>query len=239
MKSKTTLFSLFQLSLLFVLISVFQGYGQNNTELDALVSSYKEYTEMPREIGYAHLNKTELIKGEILGYTAYILDKTGKKLSSTATNIYCTISDEKNNIIKSQMVLGNNGVASGSFQIDSLFTPGNYTFRVYTNWMRNFDEQNYFVQALKIMDSETDNLTTILNSKLDAQFLPEGGHLVMDTKNSVGVIIKDILGFGVPEVNGKVVDSENNTLTNFQTNKYGVGKFTFVPKSEKSEAKRS
>ena len=234
MESKTALSSLFQLALFFILINTFQGYGQNKTELDTLVSSYKEYTEMPREIGYAHLNKTKLVNGEILGFTAYILDKTSKKLSPTATNIYCTISDEKNNIIKSQMVLGNNGVASGSFQIDSLFTPGNYTFKVYTNWMRNFDEQNYFVQALKIIDSKTDNPITLFNPKLDAQFLPEGGHFIDDIKNSVGVIVKDSLGFGVSEVSGKVVDSKNNTLIDFQTNKYGIGKFTFIPKTEES-----
>lgn len=232
MNSKTTSPYIFQLFLIFMIFPL-SGFSQDKQT--NLVSSYKEYTKLPRETAYAHLNKTQLLPGEILGFTAYVFNKATKKLSPITTNIYCTISDENNKLVKSEMILGNHGVAQGSFQIDSLFTPGNYTVKVYTNWMRNFDEQNYFVQAIKIMDSEDNRRTpTIFRSKLDAQFLPEGGHLVMDTKNSVGVIVKDSLGFGVPEVSGKVVDSENNTLTNFQTNKYGIGKFTFAPKSEEN-----
>lgn len=217
------------------LIFVFPSFGQNKKELDKLVSSFIEYSELSREIGYVHLNKTTLLKGEILGFTAYVLDKTNKKLSSTATNIYCTLSNAQNKVIKSKMLLGDNGVANGSFQIDSLFTPGDYKLRVYTNWMKNFDEQNYFVQAFKIMDSD-DNLKTpiVIHSKLDVQFLPEGGHFIEDIKNSIGVIVKDSLGFGVSEVSGKVVDSKNNTPIDFQTNKYGIGKFTFIPKGEEN-----
>src|SRR5690554_3724014 len=198
MYSKPTLSSLFSLVLIFILISSFSGFGQSKKS--DLVSSYKAYTELPREIGYAHLNKTTYLKGEIMGYTAYIFDKASHKLSSTATNVYCTISDEKNEIIKSEMILANNGVASGSFQIDSLFTTGTYTFRAYTNWMRNFEEQNYYVQSVKIIDSETGNITEAkpTSLKLEAQFLPEGGHFVADVKNSVGVIVKDSFGFGVP-----------------------------------------
>ena len=234
MDAKTTLPTLSKLSLLIVFLSFFHGFGQNQKELGNLITSYKEYTEIPRETAYAHLNKTQLLNGEILGFAAYIFDKSDKKLSPTATNIYCTISDERNNIIKSQMVLGDHGVGRGSFEIDSLFTPGNYTFRVYTNWMRNFEEQNYFVQAIKIMDSKADNSTTLFNPKLDAQFLPDGGHLIVDIKNSVGIIVKDSLGFGVPEVSGKVIDSKNNSLIDFRTNKFGIGKFSFIPKAEES-----
>lgn len=227
MNSKYTLPSLFQLSL--ILIFAFSGFAQNKNKPD-LVSSYKEYTELPREISYAHLNKTTLVKGEILGFTVYVFDKLSKK-PSTATNVYCTISDKKNRIVKSEMILAANGIGSGSFQIDSLFTSGEYSLRVYTNWMRNFNEQNYYAQTIKIIDSDVDDIqkTKITTSKLDAQFLPEGGHFVADVKNSVGVIIKDSLGFGVSNVSGKVVNSENKTLSDFKTNNLGIGKFTFLP----------
>lgn len=69
MNSKTTLSSLLPLSLIFILISSFSGFGQNKQPI--LVSSYKEYTELPREIAYAHLNKTTYLKGEILLYCVY------------------------------------------------------------------------------------------------------------------------------------------------------------------------
>lgn len=166
-----------------------------------------------------------------MAFTVYVFGKNTKKTSTTATNLYCTISDENNRIVKSEMILAANGVANGSFQIDSLFTSGEYTFKAYTNWMRNFDEQNQYVQKLKIIDTEAENIPKIkvTNSNIDAQFLPEGGHFVVDVKNSVGVIVKDDLGFGVPNATGKVVDSENKTLIDFKTNQFGIGKFTFTP----------
>ncbi len=230
MNSKYTFSTLFQFSLVVMLISSYSGFGQNIKTSD-LVTSYKEYTELPREISYAHLNKTTYLKGEILGFTVYIFGKLNKKPSTTATNVYCTISDEKNKIIKSQMILASNGFASGSFQIDSLFTSGIYTFKAYTNWMRNFEEDNYYTQEIKIVDSEVDDIqkTKSTTSKLDAQFLPEGGYFVADVKNSVGVIIKNSLGFGVSNVVGKIVNSENTTLSDFKTNDFGISKFTFLP----------
>ncbi|WP_271393738.1 hypothetical protein [Aequorivita sinensis] len=232
MKLKYTLFPSFQVSLFMVLTITFSGFAQNKKQAD-LVSAYKEYTELPREVGYAHLNKTTYLKGEIMGFTVYVFDKTNKKPSETTTNVYCTISDENNRVVKSEMILAANGIANGSFQIDNYFTSGEYTFKAYTNWMRNFDEQNYYTQTVKIIDLENEDIqkTKISTSKLDAQFLPEGGHFVADVKNSVGVIVKDSLGFGVPNVTGKVLDSKNNTLIDFKTNNLGIGKFTYLPKT--------
>ena len=231
MNSTATPSTLFTLSVIFILISSFSGFGQNKQP--DLVSSYKTYTELPREVGYAQLNKTQYLKGEILGYTAYIFDKANHQPSKTATNVYCTLSDENDKIVKSEMILANNGVGSGSFQIDSLFTSGKYVFRAYTNWMQNFDEQNYNVQTIQILDSNIENIpqTEERNSTIDAQFLPEGGHFVTDVTNSVGVIVKDTKGMGIPYISGKVVDSKNNTLTNFKTNGFGIGKFIFTPQS--------
>lgn len=232
--SKTTSRSSLLLLLIFILIFQFSGFSQEKQS--DLISSYKEYTELPRETAYAHLNKTQLLQGEILAFTAYIFNKATKKLSPTTTNIYCTISDEKNKLVKSEMILGNQGVVQGSFQIDSLFTPGNYTIKVYTNWMRNFNEENYYVQSIKILNPESANISPSEEntSKLDAQFLPEGGHFVAEVTNSVGVIVKDHEGLGIPFISGKVIDSKNNTLTNFKTNGLGIGKFTFTPQENES-----
>lgn len=231
MKSKTTSLALFLINIIFIATVSFSAFGQNKKELETLISSYKTYSELPREISYAHLNKTVFLKGEIMGFTAYIFDKSSKKSSTTATNIYCTISDENNKIIKSEMILASNGVANGSLQIDSLFTSGQYIFKAYTNWMRNFDEQNYYSHTIKIIDSEIEKPKNaqVITSTFDAQFLPEGGHFVANTKNSVGVIVKDSLGFGVPNISGQVVDVANKPLIDFKTNRFGIGKFTFTP----------
>ena len=44
-------------------------------EEEKLVKSYTDYHKTAREIVYLHLNKSTYIKGEDIGFTAYVLDK--------------------------------------------------------------------------------------------------------------------------------------------------------------------
>lgn len=205
-----------------------------NTNKDIL-TSYQQYTELPREITYAHLNKSTYIKGEVLGFCAYVLDKSNKQISTLTKNLYCSISDDKGKIIKKKLLKVENGISNGLFEIDSLFTSGNYIFKVYTNWMKNFNEQNLFVQSIKIVspDFNYNSNSDIIQSKIDAQFLPEGGHLVCDIQNTIGVVIKDNLGFGIPYIKGELLE-DNEVITNFEVNNLGIGRFIFNPKANKN-----
>lgn len=224
------------IGLLFLMAFAFSGFSQNNTGEAALETAFDAYTQLPREIGYTHLNKTIYSKGETIGFTVYVFDKSTKKPSLATTNVYFEVTDQNNNPIKKELILALNGVASGSIAIDSTFTSGEYVFRAYTNWMRNFDELNHASQAFRVFDlqKEQPEIDNSNISAIDAQFLPEGGHLVADVQNSVGVIIKDGLGFGVPNSKGILVDTDNNLIIDFQTNEFGIGKFSFLPESNKS-----
>jgi len=226
--SKTTIQCV---SLLFTFWTIL-SFSQIVNEADAIVSAYQTFAILPREVAYAHLNKTTYIKGETLAFSAYVFDKGTKKLSNATTNLYCTVSDENGKTIKSELILVNNGVAQGSFFVDSLFSAGNYTFKAYTNWMKNFDTQNFYVESIKVIDPEThtNSVPKVISYKLDAQFLPEGGHLLINAKNTMGVVIKDTLGFGVPFVEGQLLNSKNIIVNAFKTNQFGIGKFEIFPK---------
>ena len=220
-----------------VLLSVVvRSNAQNSYPNKDVLASYEAYAEMPREIAYMHLNKSTYIKGESIGFKAYIFDKDSKQLSPETTNLYCSISDENNKVIKSKLLLVNKGVARDDFVIDSLFASGEYTVKAYTNWMRNFDEQNFFVQKIKIIDPENER-KEVANAKafdIDAQFLPEGGHLVANTANTIGVIARDQSGYGIAFAQGKVVDQNGQTISTFKLNQFGIGKFNLKPKEQDS-----
>lgn len=209
--------------------------AQNSFKNKALISSYEAYNQLPREIAYAHLNKSTYIKGESLGFTAYVLDKTDKQLSTLTTNLYCVISDKNEKIIKKKLVRVENGISSGLFIIDSLFTSGVYKFKAYTNWMQNFNEKNFFVQTIRIIDPDIELFVKpeIIKIKIDAKFLPEGGHLVDNVKNTVGVVIKDTLGFGIPFIKGQLLEDQNKIITTFKVSELGIGRFSFIPDMNK------
>ena len=40
--------------------------------------------------------------------------------------------------------------------MDSLFTSGEYVAKAYTNWIKNFNEQNLFVESIKVIDPKVE-----------------------------------------------------------------------------------
>nr|WP_321237129.1 hypothetical protein [uncultured Psychroserpens sp.] len=217
---------------IFILLC-FQLITAQNQNADAdLISSYEDYTEMDRELVYAHLNKSIYIKGETIGVKAYILDKYTQALANQAANLYCSISDDNGKIIESKLFMVNNGTAVGDFDIGDSYTSGSYTIKLYTNWMRNFDEQNMFVETIRIIDPEVEKQMTFETGakNVDAQFLPEGGHLLSDVENTVGIIIKNEKGLGLPLIEGEIIDQDGIAVTNFKVNQYGIGKCLLTPK---------
>lgn len=207
-------------------------WAQENN-INPISKSFQEYTSAFRELAYCHLNKSTFIKGEMLGFSSYITDKNSKTPSKTTKNLYCVIQDSANRVVKSKLIKIESGFANNVFSLDSLFTSGNYTFKAYTNWMNNFEERNIFTENFRVIDPsiETNVKREKLEDRLDAQFLPEGGHFVDKVKTNVGVVIKDSRGYGVPNIKGNVYDSNNKYITTFKTNSLGLSRFLLFPES--------
>ena len=219
----------------FILLIQFSAMSQELFKDKNIDSSFSKYSERPREVTYIHLNKSTYIKNEDIGFTAYVFNKNDKKLSLLTKNLYCVIKDKNNKTVKEKLLKVENGIVNNTFKIDSLFTSGQYKFFGYTNWMKNFKEQNFFVQSFKVIDPEENKiiLNQNVSDKIDAQFLPESGHLVANIKNTIGVIVKNEIGFGIPNIYGELLDDKNKIITSFKVNKLGIGRFSFSPESNR------
>ncbi len=233
MKTSTSL-RVLTIFILFTFLTFFNLNAQD--EIADIVESYEDYTSDAREVVYVHLNKSTYIKGESIGFTAYVLDKKDRKSSKVTTNLYISLEDENKKVIKKKLLKVENGVASNIIELDSSFTSGHYTFKAYTNWMRNFNEQNYFIESVRIIDPKTEEYieTASVENSIDAQFLPEGGHLLNGVVNNVGVVLKDSKGYGIASVKGEVKDHEDNLITEFEVNQFGIGRFPLLAELGKS-----
>ncbi len=202
----------------------------NAQEQSDIFDTYEEYIDAPREVVYLHLNKSTYIKGESIGLTAYVLDKRDKRPSLLTTNLYVSIEDQNSNVVKQKLIQVTDGIASNVIAVDSLFNSGYYNIKAYTNWMRNFNEHNYYTESIRVIDPENEKYIDkpIVDNTIDAQFLPESGHLLHGVLNKVGVVIKDSQGFGVPNTEGQVLGKNNEILTTFKTNKLGIGSFSLI-----------
>lgn len=59
-------------------------------------------------------------------------------------------------------------------------------------------------------------------------FCPEGGNLIDGVETKVGFVAKDYFG-NVTEIEGQILDPDNNVLTRFKSQFNGIGYFTYVP----------
>ena len=232
MKTLSSLYSYKAIFILF-LFSTFLASAQEDSEI---IDVYEDYTEAAREVVYLHLNKSTYIHGESIGFTAYVMDKKNKKPSLLTTNLYVSIEDENQNVLKQKLIKVDDGVASNTFELDSLFTSGYYNIKAYTNWMLNFNEQNFYAESVRIIDPENEEYIEEerIENEIDAQFLPESGHLLHGVINNIGVVIKDNLGFGISDAKGEIVGKNNEVLSTFETNQFGIGKFQLLADSNNS-----
>ena len=129
---------------LFILLIQFSTTSQDLFKDKKIDIAFIKYSERPRETAYVHLNKSTYITNEDLGFTAYVFHKNDKKLSLLTKNLYVVIRDKNNKTVKEKLLKVENGITHNIFKIDSLFASGNYKFFAYTNWMKNFKEQNFF-----------------------------------------------------------------------------------------------
>lgn len=222
---------------LFLVLSILffiSGAAQVNKD-KAILNAYSKYFEAPREYVHVHLNKTTLIDGEPLGFTAYVFNAF-REPSLRATNLYCTITDSSNTIIKKKLLMVQKGVASNIFVVDSTLPVGEYKFNAYTNWMRNFDDKLYFSKSIRILGPDSTNPLNAENEKvaLDVQILPEGGHFLQNIENVLGVIIKNQFGKGIGIESGVIVNQLNDTLSTFKLDKFGIGRTRLRPVEDES-----
>ncbi|MCK8524449.1 hypothetical protein M0D21_22945, partial [Aquimarina sp. D1M17] len=153
--------------------------------------------------------------------------------SLATTNFNVELFDGLGNELFSGLFMGSNGHARGNIKIDSNWESGDYYIRVSTNWMNNFIENDASVSKIKLINSE--RLVDRPADKIgyDFQLLPEGGHLVSDTENTVGFKLVNAQGLGVTFDEGFVLDEAEKVVVAFSSNSLGMGKFDLTPLSGK------
>ncbi|NER14119.1 hypothetical protein GWK08_11755 [Leptobacterium flavescens] len=210
-------------------VSLAQDKNDSNTVID----SYQQYFELPRETIFLHLNKSTYLVGEEIWFKGYIYDRQKNTPATRTSNIHIGVYDDKGNQIDKKLFLGFNGYTRGNIAIDSTFASGEYYIKASTNWMRNFTEDDSFVQKIRIVNKKAPqpDLGVV---KYDLQLLPEGGHLIEGVENTLGFKLTDQNGFGVEIEKGALMDADGNTLLEFKANSFGMGKFAVTPQKGQS-----
>lgn len=184
-----------------------------------------------REKIFAHTDKDFYIAGEILWFKLYNVSADSLKPLDLSNVAYVEIVNANQKPVLQATVALNNGSGKGSFYLTSSLTSGNYIFRAYTNWMKNFDADAYFQKQITVINTLTQLTRTPVkdSDNYEIGFFPEGGDLVSNIESKVGFKVTDNYGEGV-NCSGKIVDENNKSIVSFSTLKFGMGSFYFTPK---------
>ena len=213
----------------FLVLHVTVASGQQ-ASLDTLTKNFNRYrSNYATEKIYAHLDQRLYLTGETLWFKLYLVDGSTHRPAGISKVAYVEIIDKNNHPVIQSKVAVKDGYGNGSLFLPALIEGGHYTFRAYTSWMKNFSVDFYFHTNVSIINPfkklELDKSTTY---KIDAQFFPEGGNLVVGLKSRVAYQVTNSQGVGIA-FRGVVVDQENDTVATFQPSRSGMGSFYFTP----------
>ena len=126
------------------------GQVQKNIP-DMLSDKFMKYcNSFPREEIYVHTDRQEYIAGENVWFAAYLLDRRSSKPSTGSRIVYLEILNTENRPVVQKRISLVNASGSGYMNLSDTLSPGYYTLRAYTNWMKNFLPGNCFSKKLAI-----------------------------------------------------------------------------------------
>ncbi len=218
--------------LLFAQFSFAQSSEIVNTKIKTVLSNY---FLLERENIHLHLDKEVFITNEAVWFKGYVFNQKKELPFFTTTNLYAVLRNQEGKVVSQKLFFANNGSFSGSFQLDASYPTGNYYIQLYTNWMNNFSEDESSVFKIKIINQ--DDSAAKLNSDINyasatIDLYPEGGKLLKNASNLIGISISDCNKNPVQVKEVALINSQNQVVKTIPINKFGNGKFDIVPTGE-------
>jgi hypothetical protein len=215
-----------------ILLTPFSITAQiTESALDTLAGKFREYREQAlQEKLFAHVDRNFYLTGETLWFKIYSVDGGFHKTLDLSKVAYAEVLDNANFPVLEGKIALRHGHGSGSFFLPASLTSGNYRFRIYTSWMKNFGPEFYFEQIVTIVNPFVAPEATKKQTPATCtiEFFPEGGNLIAGIQSKVAFKIS---GNAQPRdfCRGFVLNERNDTVATLSPQKFGIGHFMITP----------
>ena len=216
------------LSLLLFLLAI-PFFGQNMSVEGKIKPAFQDYFGNPRISIFLHMNKSTYVRGEHIWFKGYMYNRVKAKPFKESVNVYVGIYDSDGNQKEKHLVLSKEGQLQGQIAIDSSFVDGQYYIKASTSWMKDFKEDDSFVQQFTVLNSEVVLENKDSSKAYDIQFLPESGHWVSNVQSVVGIKITNDNGTAAANVVGIIRNERGEEIVRFKTNRFGFAKAVMTP----------
>lgn len=228
-KSKDVFYHFVLLFLLFLFFCA-SLYSQDDV-LQKIQSGFVNYNQNNlQEKLFIHTDRSSYVAGETVWFKIYCVNAANNQLLDLSKVAYAEVLDKDQQPVLQAKIALQNGTGNGSLALPATLQSGNYIFRAYTNWMKNYSVDFYFqktVTVINTIQNETPATGKIIKH-FDVQFFPEGGDLVNGLQSKVAFKSTDESGRGA-DFTGAIVNQNNDTIIKFHPAKFGIGTFTFTP----------
>lgn len=217
------------LTLLLGFVSVFSI--AQVASLDSLISKFDAYrTVASSEKIYAHLDKSVCLVGETVWFKLYIVNESTHLPEGLSKVAYVEVVDEFNHPVIQSKVALKAGHGAGLLFIPASLSTGKYTFRAYTNWMKNFGAEYFFHKELSVINSfkPIEENKTSTTARPVIEFFPEGGNLVDGIRSRVAFRFAKGVN-SIPSDKVVLLNEANDTVATFQPDSMGLGSVEFRP----------
>lgn len=222
--------------MLMVVIPIFENQGLSQ---DGRTSTNQHFStqgeSIYREKLFLHCDRKIYLTGETIWFKGYCVHQTFNLPVDVSEVMYVEILNDQNKPILSEKVRLSGGTGHGSIYIPRSIQTGTYYLRAYTRWMTNFDPEYYFFDRIFIVNPFLP-LKTIQDHpkksrEYNIHFYAEKNRLISGQNNNIAFRAVDQTGNGI-NLKGWVVNTSNDTITSFNTYKYGFGLISLTPRPD-------
>lgn len=184
---------------------------------------------------YVRTDKPQYLAGEIIWFQVYGMDASTYKPSGLSRVAYVELIDRNGKpVLQAKISLSKRG-GEGSFYLPTNLRTDHYLLRAYTSLMRNEKTPHFYETAIAVTNTvsitptaeRVDSLSTTID------FYPEGGQLLQGYQSTVAFKITGKDGRGANGT-GLLLNAKGDTLTQFQTHRFGIGRFSFIPQANEA-----
>jgi hypothetical protein len=222
---------------LLILLPVYLSTQAQENGKDSLQAAFSRYrSQAPQEKLFVHIDRTFYLAGETIWFKVYDIDGSSNKPLALSGIAYVEVLDKDQRPVLQAKIGITDGKGDGSFRIPLTIPSGEFVFRAYTNWMKNFSSDFYFLQRLTILntvnDAGTDDSSrlshSVDSSHAAIRLFPEGGNIVNGLTSVIACKATDRFGNAI-SCDGIIRNQKGDTVVRFRTGRQGIGKFSFTP----------
>lgn len=213
-----------------VVITSFYLVPISEDEKERVLTKANQYIQQYlQEKVYLHTDCPSYWANEEIWYKAYLKNTPIKNC-----NLYVELLNSNGKVIYKNIGWAQDGFSYGNMHLADTLSSGIYQLRAYTSWMRNFDEEWFFIKDLVIWNLRDKSISTeteeLKARKVDFQFLPEGGTFLSGINNRVAFKVIDKNGKGL-DVEGAILDEKGNEIAKIKSGYKGMGSFELTPQA--------